>query len=393
MILEKEFIDLLGKIIAFKSITPDEAGSFDFVTTYLKQLGFNCEFVNSKDTSNLIATLGSSDNILAFAGHVDVVTPGDAASWESDPFTLTIKDDKAYGRGICDMKGGIACFLYALKLFANSGNGNLLQYLNDRDFSIMVILTSDEEGPSTDGTIKIVEKLKKDGIRLKYCILGEPSSRDKPCDIVKTGRRGSLNCYLEITGKQGHVAFDKLCINPIHEAIPVLDDLVNLSFDEDQKLNDKSAATKLQIVNINSGFGVDNVIARDIFIGFNIRFSCLYSYESLQKLIENILDRYPDLKYNISYRLSAKPFQSKLDRLYSVICDSIYEVTNYKPDMLTDGGTSDGRFLIDICDELAEIGLINFKAHQVNEYVSLNDLDTLIRVYYKILVNLFSLAV
>lgn len=375
--MSKELLELTSKLISFKSISPNQAGCLDFVGQYLDNLGFNTTRLDRGSTSNLIARFGVSGPIFAYAGHIDVVPPGDLAKWQSNPFTLTKHNEKLYGRGIGDMKGSVAGFMFAVKQFLAS----------NKTFpgSIMLLITSDEETVATDGTIVMVEYLKQNKIQIDYCLVGEPTSVEKLGDVIKIGRRGSLNGYLEILGLQGHIAYPELCKNPIHLFAKALNDLTTTIWDQG---NEHFPATSLQFANINSGLGVNNVIPGSLLSSFNIRYNNLQTAESLQQKIIAILDSH-GLAYNIKWQHSANPFYTKPGHLITAIKQAIENSLNITPQLKTDGGTSDGRFLIDVCNELLEFGLPNKSIHQINENINEVDLYQLSTIYTKILENIF----
>lgn len=375
---QQELLDLTEKLVRFNSLSPHQNGCIDFLEKYLQNLGFNITRVDRNDTCNLIAILGSKKPIFAFAGHIDVVASGDTDKWISPPFQLTNINNRLYGRGIADMKGAISAFLYAIK-----------KYIPKHDFnsgSIAILLTSDEEGAALDGTIAITEYLEQQGITLDYCILGEPSSVIKLGDTIKIGRRGSLNGILEIIGKQGHVAYPHLCKNPIHLFTPALQELINYQWDQGTEF---FPPTSLQFTDINSGIGASNVIPNNLHANFNLRYNSLHDANSLINIIIGILKKH-NLQYNISWQNSAKPFIAHDGKLVEVVKNTLIKHHQVEPSLKTDGGTSDGRFLIKICSEILELGLINSSIHQINENTPLSDLLELGDMYYNILNKIFN---
>lgn len=364
------------KLISFKSISPNQSGSIDYLENYLKKLGFITTRVDRCSTSNLIARLGTASPIFAFAGHVDVVPPGNIEKWSHDPFTLHEENDTLYGRGICDMKGAIAAFINATeKHIEQNKNG-----------SIMLLITSDEESSAVDGTTVIVEYLKKNKIQIDYCLVGEPTSVDVLGDVIKVGRRGSLTGTLEIKGKQGHIAYPDLCENPIHKFAPALAELSQIKFDEG---NEVFPATSLQFANINAGLGVTNVTPGSLFANFNLRYNNLHTASELQTKITNLFEKH-HLKFEIKWSNSAKPFYTKPGKLNLAAINAIKQVSNIETNAKTDGGTSDGRFLVDVCHELLELGLPNKSIHQINENIKTADLFNLANIYYIILETIFN---
>lgn len=376
--MQNELFQLAATLTNFKSISPNQAGGIDFIEQYLTKLGFTTTRVDQNSTSNLIARLGNSAPIFAYAGHIDVVPPGDISKWEFNPFTLTAHNGKLYGRGIGDMKGSVASFMLAVKQF-------LAEKTAECKGSIMLLITSDEEAAATDGTTVMVEHLKQNNTTIDYCLLGEPTSVDNLGDVIKIGRRGSLTGYLEIFGQQGHIAYPDLCNNPIHIFAPVLTELTQTIWDRG---NNHFPPTSFQFANLNSGLGVDNVIPDSLYTNFNFRYNNLQSVESLQAQTLAILDKYK-LKYNIKWKNSAKPFYTAPGQLTAVVTQSIEQEIGVTPQLKTDGGTSDGRFLIDICSELLEFGLSNKYIHQINENIKQDDLFILFKTYKTILHKLF----
>lgn len=369
-------LELTKQLISYKSLTPNEAGCIGYIKDYLTPLGFKFIDVNKNETSNLIAIYGDLDKpIFAFAGHVDVVPTGDITKWGSNPFILEEKDDQLYGRGIADMKGAIASFIIAAQQFI--ANNNI------KKNTIVLLLTSDEEGKAVDGTAVIVDYLKKNNIRIKYCIIGEPTSVDILGDVIKVGRRGSLTGHLEIVGNQGHIAYPHLCLNPIHLFAKVMYELSSKTWDNG---NEEFPPTSFQFTNINSGIGVDNVIPGVLHARFNLRYNNLHSAQSLQKNVIEILDKY-GIQYTITWLDSAKPFMTKKGQLNTAAASAINKVMGINPECKTDGGTSDGRFLVDVCDEVLEFGLNNRYIHQISERIQKSDLIDLVNIYELILEN------
>lgn len=375
----EEIFNIASKLISFSSFSPSQAGCIDFIENYLKNLKFKTIRLDKNNTSNLIAFIGSSNKpLFVFAGHVDVVPTGDFKKWFCNPFQLTKKNDKLIGRGISDMKGAIASFLIAIKHFINNTNIN--------DYNIGVILTSDEEGEAIDGTKEIVRYLKDNDIKIQYCVLGEPSSENVLGDTIKHGRRGSLSADIDINGKQGHIAYPSNCINPIHKFAPILNKLIQYKWDNGNNL---FPPTSLQFANINSGLGVDNVIPNQLFASLNIRYNNLQTTETIKKQIIDIFNEF-DVNYLISWKDNAKPFVTSNGKLINNLIHSISKQVSLTPLLKTDGGTSDGRFLIDVCEELVEFGHINKSIHQINEFIMSDDLENLAKIYYQVLIKTFN---
>lgn len=378
MINQQELYTLTQKLIGYQSVSPHQAGCIDYLQQILTNLGFAVTRLDRNNTSNFIATIGNGGPIFAYAGHIDVVPTGDISKWTFDPFNLTEKDDELFGRGIADMKGSVAAFISAMTKF--------LETTPTLDGQIALLITSDEESSAVDGTPVIVEYLKSQDIIIDYCLLGEPSSVDLLGDTVKIGRRGSLTGYVEVQGRQGHIAYPELCINPIHTFAPALYELTNTIWDNG---NEMFPPTGLQMANINSGLGVTNVIANTLTANFNFRYNNLHDANDLQQKVTAILDKH-GVSYTIKWVNSAKPFYTKAGKLLQIITSSIKQELNVTPELKTDGGTSDGRFLIEVCNEIIEFGLSNKYIHQINERIKTKDLYNLANTYYTILNKIFN---
>lgn len=378
MIETNKLIQVLSDLVAFESVTPHSAGSLEYIENFVTKLGAKCVYVNRNQTSNLIVTLGNGNKILAFAGHVDVVPAGDYSKWvNANPFQLHIEDDSIIGRGVADMKGAIAAFLLALEEFVAKNDLN--------KYKVMLLLTSDEEGSAHDGTILMVDYLKQNQIQLNYCLVGEPSCVDVLGDTIKVGRRGSLTGNLVINGKQGHIAYPHLCDNPIHSFAPAMSELTSKIWDNG---NQFFPASSLQFANINSGLGVTNVIPGQLTANFNFRYNTNHSVDSLKQEVVAILNKY-ELNYDLSWQHSANPFLTKVGNLIELSRQAINEVCGVNVACKTDGGTSDGRFLIEVSDEIIELGLKNASIHQLNEATSISDLTKLAATYAIILSKIF----
>ncbi|RTL10302.1 MAG: succinyl-diaminopimelate desuccinylase [Neisseriaceae bacterium] len=378
MIETNKLIQVLSDLVAFESVTPHSAGSLEYIENFVTKLGAECVYVNRNQTSNLIVTLGNGNKILAFAGHVDVVPAGDYSKWvNANPFQLHIEDDSIIGRGVADMKGAIAAFLLALEEFVAKNDLN--------KYKVMLLLTSDEEGSAHDGTILMVDYLKQNQIQLNYCLVGEPSCVDVLGDTIKVGRRGSLTGNLVINGKQGHIAYPHLCDNPIHSFAPAMSELTSKIWDNG---NQFFPASSLQFANINSGLGVTNVIPGQLTANFNFRYNTNHSVDSLKQEVVAILNKYK-LNYDLSWQHSANPFLTRVGNLIELSRQAINEVCGVNVACKTDGGTSDGRFLIEVSDEIIELGLKNASIHQLNEATSISDLTKLAATYAIILSKIF----
>ena len=382
-------LDLSIALLERPSVTPDDDGCQDILSELLTQAGFECEFMYYGDrqakgehaeVKNLWARRGTTNPVICFAGHTDVVPTGDEKNWTYPPFTPTIADGYLWARGAADMKTGIAAFTVAAERFvANHPEHN---------GSIAFLITSDEEGPSINGTVKVVETLEARNEKITYCLVGEPSSTDTLGDIIKNGRRGSLGAVLTVTGKQGHVAYPHLASNPIHAAMSALAELTNATWDNG---NDYFPATSLQISNINSGTGATNVIPETLEAVFNFRFSTETSEDELKAKTHAIFDRYfADSKaaYDIHWKLSGQPFLTPEGKLVSACQQAIKSVTGTDTTLSTSGGTSDGRFIAPTGAQVVELGVRNATIHQVDEKVEVDDLGKLAQIYEGILENL-----
>ena len=369
--------DLLSKLIAYPSVTPDVTECQKFIEDYLSNLGFKTDYVKNDSVQNMISTYGKGSPCLSFIGHTDVVPSGDINEWGSDPFKLTNKDNVLIGRGTSDMKGGIACFMHAIKTFINENK--------DFNGSIKIILTGDEEGDAVYGIRKLIEDNYFKTNELDYCLVGEPSSTEIIGDVIRNGRRGSLTGHLTISGVQGHVAYPDKANNPIHNSSRILTDLLSIKFDNG---NEYFPPTSFQISNINAGTGADNVIPANIKIVFNIRYSTETNAKEIKSRILQILDT-SDNDYSITWKHSGEPFLTTNNYFMDICKQSIKEVNGLDTVVSTNGGTSDGRFMAKICEQVIELGLTNRSIHKIDECVRENDLHTLVEIYKKILSKVF----
>jgi len=367
---------LARELIALCSVTPDDAGCQQHLRARLAPLGFDCETIAINGVTNLWARRGSARPLLCFAGHTDVVPTGPLAQWDSDPFVPTQRDGYLYGRGAADMKGSIAAFVTAIEAFVAAHP--------DARGSIALLITSDEEGPSVDGTVKVVERLAAAGERLDYCIVGEPSSVDLLGDMIKNGRRGTLSGTLTVKGVQGHIAYPHLTRNPIHLAAPVLTELAATTWDAG---NEYFPPTTWQCSNIHAGTGANNVIPGTLEVMFNFRYSTASTRESLVQRFEEVLRRH-GLDYDLKWTGWGKPFLTARGKLVEVAEASIRSVTGRATELSCTGGTSDGRFIADICAEIVELGPVNATIHKLNERVLIADLELLSAIYRGILERL-----
>jgi len=369
-------LDLTRQLIARRSVTPDDAQCLDLLTAALEPLGFHCERISLNGVENLWARRGNAAPLVCFAGHTDVVPTGPLDQWQSDPFTPTIRDGTLYGRGAADMKSSLAAFVVAIAAFVGAHP--------EHPGSIAVLFTSDEEGPATDGTVKVVEALTRRGERLDYCIVGEPTSVNRLGDMIKNGRRGSLSANLVVKGVQGHVAYPHLARNPVHDVAAAITELAHTEWDRG---NEYFPATTWQISNMNSGTGANNVIPGTAYIKFNFRFSTASTVESLQTRVIGILDKH-GVPHDIEWRYDGRPYLTKKGDLVDAVTRAIKKVTGINTELSTSGGTSDGRFIADICPQVIELGPTNATIHKINECIRLEELEALPKIYQQILVNL-----
>jgi succinyl-diaminopimelate desuccinylase len=367
--LKNETLELAKALIARKSITPEDAGCQQLIIDRLVPLGFKPEVFKCGDVTNLWIRHGTAKPLVVLAGHTDVVPPGPREKWESDPFEPTIRDGKLYGRGAADMKTSIAAFVTAAERFvaAHPSHGG----------SIGLLITSDEEGPSVDGTVRVVEAFKARGETMDYCIVGEPSSVERFGDTIKNGRRGSLTGALTVHGIQGHVAYPHRVKNPVHLVAPAIAEMAAAEWD---KGNEFFPPTSWQVSNIHAGTGAQNITPGAVQVDFNFRFSTESTPESLQARVKEILDRH-GLEYDVKWVVGGRPFLTKRGRLVTTLTNAIRKVAGVTPEINCTGGTSDGRFIIDICSEVAEFGPVNRSIHKVNEAVALEEIEPLAEVY------------
>ncbi len=375
-------LELTRQLISRPSVTPDDKGCQDLLIRQLEPLGFKPEkmrFGEGVDAvDNLWLRKGNKAPLFCFAGHTDVVPTGPVENWDSDPFEATERNGKLYGRGTADMKGSIAAFTVACERF--------VQDYPDHKGSIAYLITSDEEGPAVNGTVKVVETLEARAEKIDWCLVGEPSSTHKVGDVIKNGRRGSLGCELSIIGKQGHVAYPHLARNPIHLAAPFLAELTATEWDQG---NDFFPPTTFQISNINAGTGATNVIPGELKLVCNFRFSTEVTPQELKNKVIELLEKH-QLDYQINWNLSGMPFLTAAGELVSAAVSAIKTITGQDSELSTSGGTSDGRFIAPTGAQVLELGPTNATIHQVNECVGIDELDTLEKIYYQILVELLA---
>ena len=381
-------LQLAEALISRPSVTPEDLGCLELLAERLTPLGFVCERMDSgpesfrvsnlwaKRTAKRTESTQTAIKTLVFAGHTDVVPTGPLEQWSSKPFIPTYSDGKLFGRGASDMKTSIAAFVVAVEEF--------LQANPDPHLDIAFLLTSDEEGPSIDGTRAVVEAFKKRGEKLDYCIVGEPTAVKRTGDMIKNGRRGSLNGRLAIHGIQGHIAYPQFARNPIHQALPALHELATTEWDRG---NDFFPATSWQISNMHGGTGASNVIPGEVVVEFNFRYCTESTAESLKQRVKSTLDRHA-LEYDLSWTLSGEPFLTTPGELVGAVQDAIRDEVGLETELSTSGGTSDGRFIAQICPQVIELGPPNATIHKVDEHIAIADVEPLKNIYRRTLENL-----
>jgi len=373
-----ETLDLAIDLISRDSTTPEDAGCQDLMIARLEAIGFKAERMRFDDVDNFWARRGNTSPVLAFAGHTDVVPTGPVEKWDSHPFKPEIRDGVLYGRGASDMKGSLAAIVTACERF-------VAKHPNHKG-SVALLITSDEEGPSINGTIKVVEALEARNEKMDYCLVAEPSSSKQAGDVIKNGRRGSLNAVLTVKGKQGHVAYPQLARNPVHQAAAAIAELTAETWDNG---NDSFPPTSFQVSNINGGTGATNVIPGELEVVFNFRFSTEQTDQGLRDRVETLLNKH-GLDYSIKWTLSGHPFLTAEGALVDAARDAIKETTGIDTELSTSGGTSDGRFIAPTGSQVLELGPLNATIHQVNECVGVAELDTISTYYEKIMEKLLS---
>jgi succinyl-diaminopimelate desuccinylase len=371
-------LGLARELISRRSITPKDEGCQTLLGERLARLGFRVEPVRRGEVTNLWARRGSASPLLCFVGHTDVVPTGPLDQWHSDPFVPTEREGKLFGRGAADMKTSIAAFVTAVENF-------LARHASHRG-SIALLITSDEEGPAVDGTVKVVELLKSRGERIDYCLVGEPTCVSKLGDTIKNGRRGSLSGALRVKGVQGHVAYPHLVKNPVHLAAAALAELAKTEWDQG---NESFPPTTFQISNIHAGTGADNVTPGEVEIKFNFRFATASTADGLKQRVHAVLDRHK-LEYKLDWTLGAAPYLTPRGQLVDALSAAITDVTGSAPDVSTTGGTSDGRFIADICKEVVEFGPVNASIHKLNEHIDLAAIEQLREIYQRLLARLLA---
>ena len=366
---------MLEKLIGCKSITPDDDGCQSIIADFLEDFGFEIKIVEKSGVSNLIATYGTKSPRIAFVGHTDVVPIGQIDRWNSNPFELHEKNGELFGRGTSDMKGSIASMLIAIK--------ELLKLSKDINGSLMIILTSDEEGPAIHGIQSLVKEELKN-TQIDFCLVGEPSCKEYLGDTIKNGRMGSLSGNLEIRGIQGHIAYPQNAKNPIHLFSPVLQKLIEQEYDMG---NEYFPATSFQVSKIDSGAGASNIIPGVLTMDFNFRYSTETDADSLKNTVISILDD-EGIDYSVKWSHSGEPYLSRNSKLLDVCSKAIHKITNKDAIISTDGGTSDGRFMAKICNDVIEFGLVNKSIHKINESTTLDNINMLKDIYCQVLQNI-----
>jgi succinyl-diaminopimelate desuccinylase len=370
-------LDLTRQLMARPSVTPADAGCQQLLAERLEAAGFTVQRLRFGEVDNLWAERGpAAGPLLCFAGHTDVVPSGPEASWATPPFVPTEREGHLYGRGAADMKGALAAMVTATERFVTAHPEHAAR--------LAFLLTSDEEGPALDGTRRVVEWLESQGKQIDWCVVGEPSSNERVGDTLRVGRRGSLSAWLTVHGVQGHVAYPELAENPIHTLAPALAELVARRWDEG---NASFAPTSFQVSNMNAGTGAPNVIPGELKLRFNIRWSTEQTLEGLQAAVCSILDRHL-LRYSIEWKVAGLPFLTRPGQLIDAASAAIRELTGIEPELSTGGGTSDGRFIAPTGAEVVELGVVNRTIHKVDEEVRIADLETLSRIYERLMESL-----
>ena len=373
-----ESINLLIDLIRRDSITPEDKGCQDMLAARLQACGFSIEWMHSGPVSNLWARRGTAEPLMVFAGHTDVVPTGDVESWSFDPFGAQIIDGYVCGRGAADMKGGVAAMITAVERFTKNNP--------EHHGSIAILLTSDEEGPAVDGTVKVIEQLQARQETINYCIVGEPTSTHRFGDTIRNGRRGSLGARLTIIGQQGHVAYPHLADNPVHRSLPALAELTAIEWDKGDEF---FPATTLQISNINAGTGASNVIPGVLTVDFNLRYSPASSIDTIQSTIKQLFDRHA-IDVDIDWNDSARPFITQPGTLTDAVQKSIHTHTGSNASLDTGGGTSDGRFIAPTGAQVIEFGPSNATIHQIDERILCDDINLLSTIYESVLIDLLT---
>jgi succinyl-diaminopimelate desuccinylase len=371
-------LQLTQDLIARASVTPTDGGCQELLASRLARVGFEIEKLRFGSVENFWARHGRAGPVLCFAGHTDVVPTGPLEEWHSDPFKPTIRDGLLYGRGAADMKSGLAAMVTATEDFIGAHP--------DHRGALAFLITSDEEGPSVDGTRRVVEMLRERGDQIDWCIVGEPSSESSIGDTIKIGRRGSLSGRLTVHGVQGHIAYPQLAENPVHSFAPALAELASREWDRG---NEHFQPTSFQVSNLTAGTGAPNVIPGELKARFNLRYSPVQTLEALKRTVEEILTRHR-VRYTLEWYVSGEPFYTAPGALSSAVSEAVQAVTGARPTFSTGGGTSDGRFIAPMGAQVVELGVVNASIHKVNESVRIEDIDTLHAMYLSSLRNLLT---
>ena len=377
--MKNETLELAKALIARRSITPADEGCQQLIVDRLVPLGFRPEVFVCGEVTNMLIRHGTARPLVVLAGHTDVVPPGPLEKWTTDPFVPTERDGKLFGRGAADMKTSVAAFVTAAE--------RLVREHPEHPGSIALLVTSDEEGPSVDGTVRVVEALKARGEAIDFCIVGEPSSAQRFGDTIKNGRRGSLTGRLVVHGVQGHVAYPQLVKNPVHLAAGAIADLSTTEWD---KGNEYFPPTSFQVSNVHAGTGAQNITPGSLQVDFNFRFSTESTPESLQSRVRAILDEHK-LEYDLDWVVGGRPFLTKRGKLVHTLTAVVKEISGVTPEVNCTGGTSDGRFIFDICPEVAEFGPCNRSIHKINEAVAIEEIEPLAEIYRLAMLELLGL--
>lgn len=369
-------IQLTRELISRPSVTPDDAGCQALMAERLAALGFEIENLRFGDVDNLWARRGTEGPVLCFAGHTDVVPPGNLDAWDTDPFEPVIRDGMLYGRGAADMKASLAAMVVAIEGFVDEHPGH--------EGSIALLITSDEEGPARDGTLKVMETLTERGEHIDWCVIGEPSSLDALGDTIRIGRRGSLSGMLTVEGVQGHVAYPHLADNPIRRFAPVLNSLHDVVWDTG---NEHFPPTSFQVVHLEAGVGAPNVTPASLYTRFNFRYSTEWTHDGLKQRVEELIEAH-EIRYDLRWHLSGEPFLTETGLLTDTVVKAIRDTVNIEPELSTGGGTSDGRFISPAGVDVVELGPVNASIHKVNEHVSIADVTNLTSMYQRIMEQL-----
>lgn len=376
--IDSPTLALAKDLIRRPSVTPQDEGCQEVMIARLKALGFNIEVMVFEDTTNFWARRGTESPLFVFAGHTDVVPAGNIEQWQYPPFEPTVKDGFLFGRGAADMKGSLASMVVAVEEFISANP--------DHQGSIGFLITSDEEGPFINGTVRVVDTLMARGENIEMCIVGEPSSTDIVGDVIKNGRRGSITGDITIRGIQGHVAYPHLANNPVHHSLAALQELTNMEWDQGNKY---FPPTSFQIPNINAGTGASNVIPGELKVQFNLRFSTELNNDIIMSKVIAVLDKH-QLDYSIDWTFNGDPFLTDTGALLESVVKAVNDVNQTEPQLLTTGGTSDGRFIARMGGQVVELGPVNATIHKVNECVNIEDLEKLTNMYKKTMENLLT---